>query len=85
MSVAVHKPTVLEFPAGARVAMTCQDNLAFMRPIADESVQLIVTSPPYNIVDIAWESVRQLQIGTLRTRSMEKPVYDPSKPNGGQV
>ena len=29
--------------------MACQDNLAFMRPMADESMQLIVTSPPYNI------------------------------------
>ena len=29
--------------------MTCQDNLAFMRPLTDESMQLIVTSPPYNI------------------------------------
>jgi adenine-specific DNA-methyltransferase len=29
--------------------MKCQDNLAFMRPIKDESMQLIVTSPPYNI------------------------------------
>jgi adenine-specific DNA-methyltransferase len=25
------------------------DNLAFMRPLTDESVQLVVTSPPYNI------------------------------------
>ena len=31
------------------VKMACQDNLAFMRPLPDESVQLIVTSPPYNI------------------------------------
>lgn len=29
--------------------MACQDNLAFMRTLADESMQLIVTSPPYNI------------------------------------
>src|SRR5215813_13669068 len=29
--------------------MVCQDNLAFMRTLAPESVQLIVTSPPYNI------------------------------------
>ena len=34
-------------------------------------------------VDIAWERVRQLQAGTLRTRPMGKPVYDPTKPNGG--
>jgi adenine-specific DNA-methyltransferase len=31
------------------VVMACQDNLAFMRDIPDNSVKLIVTSPPYNI------------------------------------
>lgn len=31
------------------VVIECSDNLAFMRPLADESIQLIVTSPPYNI------------------------------------
>ena len=34
-------------------------------------------------VHIAWERVRALQAGTLRTRPMGKPVYDPSKRNGG--
>lgn len=34
-------------------------------------------------VDIAWERVHQLRAGTLRTRPMGKPVYDPSLPNGG--
>lgn len=29
--------------------MECQDNLAFMRPLSDDSIKLIVTSPPYNI------------------------------------
>jgi adenine-specific DNA-methyltransferase len=29
--------------------MACQDNLAFMRELPSESMQLIVTSPPYNI------------------------------------
>lgn len=29
--------------------MECQDNLSFMRPIKSDSMQLIVTSPPYNI------------------------------------
>lgn len=29
--------------------MACMDNLAFMRPLPDESMKLIVTSPPYNI------------------------------------
>ena len=34
-------------------------------------------------VDIAWERVEALKAGTLRTRPMGKPVYDPTKPNGG--
>jgi len=34
-------------------------------------------------VDIAWERIRALRDGTLRTRPMGKPVYDPSLPNGG--
>lgn len=29
--------------------MACEDNLAFMRPLADGMMHLIVTSPPYNI------------------------------------
>ena len=29
--------------------MVCQDNLTFMRSLEGESMQLIVTSPPYNI------------------------------------
>lgn len=31
------------------VHMACEDNLHFMRPLRDESMKLIVTSPPYNI------------------------------------
>ena len=34
-------------------------------------------------VEIAWQRVRELQAGVLRTRPMGKPVYDPAKPNGG--
>ena len=34
-------------------------------------------------VATAWERVRALQAGVLRTRPMGKPVYDPAKPNGG--
>lgn len=40
---------LIEYEARAKVNMKCQDNLAFMRPLADESIHLIVTSPPYNI------------------------------------
>ena len=29
--------------------MKCQDNLQFMRPLPDDSMELVVTSPPYNI------------------------------------
>lgn len=34
-------------------------------------------------VDIAWERVHALRAGLLRTRPMNKPVYDPTKPYGG--
>lgn len=34
-------------------------------------------------IDIAWDRVRDLRSGKLRTRPMGKPVYDPSLPNGG--
>jgi len=34
-------------------------------------------------VDIAWNRVAQLQEGALKTRPMNKPVYDPSLPRGG--
>jgi adenine-specific DNA-methyltransferase len=34
-------------------------------------------------VEIALERVEALRAGILRTRPMHKPVYDPTKPNGG--
>lgn len=34
-------------------------------------------------VDIAWERLHQLRSGNLRTRPMNKPVYNPKKRNGG--
>jgi len=34
-------------------------------------------------VDIAQQRLRALEAGTLKTRPMNKPVYDPSKPYGG--
>jgi adenine-specific DNA-methyltransferase len=34
-------------------------------------------------VDTAWDRVHQLRAGTLQTRPMHKPVYDPKLPRGG--
>lgn len=34
-------------------------------------------------VDVAWERVHELRSGTLKTRPMNKPIYDPSLPRGG--
>jgi adenine-specific DNA-methyltransferase len=34
-------------------------------------------------VDVAWQRVHELRAGTLRTRPMNKPVYDPALPYGG--
>lgn len=35
-------------------------------------------------VDIAWERIHALRAGTLKTRPMNRPVYDPTLPRGGQ-
>ena len=35
-------------------------------------------------VDIAWERIRALRAGTLKTRPIGKPIYDPTKPNGAE-
>ncbi|MEX0827682.1 MAG: DNA methyltransferase, partial [Haliea sp.] len=35
-------------------------------------------------VNVAWERLHLLRAGLLRTRPMDRPVYDPKKPNGGQ-
>lgn len=40
---------VVRLRADAQVKIACEDNLTFMRRLEDKSVQLIVTSPPYNI------------------------------------
>lgn len=34
-------------------------------------------------VDVAWERVHAQRAGTLRTRPMDRPVYDPALPYGG--
>lgn len=34
-------------------------------------------------VETAWQRVQQLRAGKLRTRPMDRPVYDPTKPYGG--
>lgn len=50
LELALPAPTpVQRLRRDADALMVCQDNLAFMRTMASESVQLIVTSPPYNI------------------------------------
>lgn len=41
--------TVCRLQVARDAHMACEDNLAFMRPLADGMMNLIVTSPPYNI------------------------------------
>jgi adenine-specific DNA-methyltransferase len=41
--------TARKAPVPQNSIVECEDNLAFMRYIPDSSMQLIVTSPPYNI------------------------------------
>jgi adenine-specific DNA-methyltransferase len=50
---------VLRLPRDSNASMECADNLDFMRPLASESMKLIVTSPPYNIGK-AYETRMQL-------------------------
>ncbi len=50
----------LKLPRDHQAHMACRDNLAFMRPLGKGSMQLIVTSPPYNIGK-SYEKRRQLQ------------------------
>lgn len=35
-------------------------------------------------IDIAYARLEALRAGTLRTRPMDRPIYDPGKPGGGQ-
>jgi len=41
--------TVHQLNTARDAHMACEDNLSFMRPLADGMMQLIVASPPYNI------------------------------------
>ena len=40
---------ITRLPADAHADIVCQDNLTYMRRLKSESMQLIVTSPPYNL------------------------------------
>lgn len=56
----MHQATLFKLHRDHRVVMECRENLAFMRPLASGSMQLIVTSPPYNIGK-AYERRRPLE------------------------
>jgi DNA modification methylase len=46
----LHNPNVTAHNGSLPIDhMACKDNLAFMAGLPTESMQLIVTSPPYNI------------------------------------
>jgi len=42
-------PNFIRLQADVSANIKCEDNLKFMRQLEDESMKLIVTSPPYNI------------------------------------
>jgi adenine-specific DNA-methyltransferase len=52
--------TLFKFHRETEAFMDCQDNLSFMRPMRSGSVQLVVTSPPYNIGK-SYEKKRSLE------------------------
>src|SRR5690349_420124 len=43
------KRQLLPFPVKDDAVVVCKDNLLFMRSLPDQSMKLIVTSPPYNL------------------------------------
>ena len=43
------RSNVVPLPRAHQAHLACEGNLTFMRPLRNESMQLIVTSPPYNI------------------------------------
>lgn len=43
------RATVHRLPVDRTAVLECCDNLAFLRSLADASMKLVVTSPPYNI------------------------------------
>lgn len=47
----VRKSQIIQFPrrGDPQALIECEDNLSFMRKLKNESMHLIVTSPPYNI------------------------------------
>lgn len=50
LTSALKSTTVVPFPRrGATATIACEDNLSFMRKLKNESMHLVVTSPPYNI------------------------------------
>ena len=49
MDNAVALDLVARLPTDAHADIVCEDNLKYMRRLEDESIQLIVTSPPYNL------------------------------------
>jgi hypothetical protein len=56
----------------------CQDNLVFMRSLPEESMKLIVTSPPYNLGK-AYET-NQSQQSDARTDKPEPPLLTSGTP-----
>lgn len=45
----MHGTSLARLQSDRNTFMACEDNLAFMRPLRSGSMQLIITSPPYNI------------------------------------
>jgi adenine-specific DNA-methyltransferase len=43
------RASILQLPREKLAFMAQSDNLKFMRPLRNETMQLVVTSPPYNI------------------------------------
>jgi hypothetical protein len=71
------------FRPEAELVLFAGDTLDLLAIIPDHSVQLIVTSPPYNLGKsyedrITQQRIEEFRSGTLKIRPLGKPVHEPS-------
>lgn len=59
--ISVHNANILPFRRALTCDIQCVDNLKYMRKLPAESINLIVTSPPYNLGK-EYETIRSLDV-----------------------
>lgn len=69
------------FSPGNRITLYCGDCMEFLQTIPDESVQLVVTSPPYNIGK-EYEDVLDIEVYKAQQRQVIEQCIRVLKPEG---